>query len=162
MTSAPSSASRTACARPCPRAAHVTKATRPCRPPPPAIATIPFIRRSVMGTCSAPETITAPKRGSVIYRTRRKFWPPTAFVRSLALRPAQLPQRDAVIPDLGHVADLVVTEVHHVDVVGLGAVAGRRYRSTLACVCPAEDAERCHVVARLVDGERPHLGGAVG
>ena len=36
--------------------------------------------------------------------------------------PAELPQAVSVVPDLGHVADLVAVEVHDVDVVGRDAL----------------------------------------
>src|SRR6516162_5402321 len=80
---------------------------------------------------------------------------------AIPLCPPKLPQGDPVVPDLGHVADLVAVKVHDVDVVGLSALAGRRYRPALPGVCSAEDAERRHVVPRLVDGERTQLGVAV-
>ena len=56
MTSAPSRASRTACARPCPRAAPVTNATRPSRVPvAPAISVLSISPRQaskLTETCS--------------------------------------------------------------------------------------------------------------
>src|SRR5262245_17116063 len=44
MMSAPSLASRMACARPWPRAAPVMNATRPSRVPPDAVTAAPFVR----------------------------------------------------------------------------------------------------------------------
>jgi hypothetical protein len=50
------------------------------------------------------------------------------------LDPAELLHGPAGVPDLGHVADLAVLELHHVDVVGAGALAGRGHRAALAAV----------------------------
>ena len=50
------------------------------------------------------------------------------------LDPAKLPHGPARVPDLGHVADLAVLELHHIDVVAAGALAGWRHRSAVGAV----------------------------
>ena len=49
----------------------------------------------------------------------------------------------------------VALEVHHIDIVGLRRFTGRRHRATVPAVRAAKNPEGRHVVAVLVDGERP-------
>ncbi len=48
----------------------------------------------------------------------------------VSLRPAQLPQRDHVVPDFCHVAYFTAIEFHGVDIVGSHRFASRRNRAT--------------------------------
>src|SRR5262245_58977916 len=78
-----------------------------------------------------------------------------------AVLPAELLERPARIPDLGHVADFSIRELHVVDVVRLGALArGRRPART--GVRALEHRIGRHGAARLVDRERSELIAAVG
>src|SRR5215469_3967991 len=67
--------------------------------------------------------------------------------------PAEIPQGPAGVPDLGHVTDLAVLKLHHVDVVGAGALAGGRYLAALAAVGAREHGAGADVVALRVGGE---------
>ncbi len=57
----------------------------------------------------------------------------------VCLRPTQLTQTDSVVPDLGHVANAITVELHHVDVVRLDALSGGRHRSAFARIRAAKD-----------------------
>src|SRR5215472_3540043 len=67
--------------------------------------------------------------------------------------PAEFPHGPASVPDLGHMADLAVLELHHVDVVGAGALAGGGHRAALASVGAGEHGVGADVVALMVGGE---------
>lgn len=79
-----------------------------------------------------------------------------------ASHPPELPEAEAVVPDLGHVADLVALELHDVDVVGLDGFAGGGDGAAVVGVGGAEDAEAGDVSAFLVDGEGLDLVAGVG
>src|SRR5262249_19202389 len=70
------------------------------------------------------------------------------------LRPAEFLHGQTGVPDFGHVADLVAVEVHHIDIVGLGALARRRARTALAAMRRMEDTIGGDVFSLLVGGER--------
>src|SRR6476659_9364702 len=65
MMSAPSAASRTACARPWPRAAPVTNATRPSRGPPVAVTAAPFVKLRTRLTAELERVLVTRRAGSV-------------------------------------------------------------------------------------------------
>src|SRR5215510_4182999 len=67
--------------------------------------------------------------------------------------PAEFSHGPAGVPDLGHVADLAVLELHHVDIVAAGALAGWRHRAALAGVGAGEHGAGADVVAVMVGGE---------
>src|SRR5215467_9435621 len=67
--------------------------------------------------------------------------------------PAEFPHGPARVPDLGHMTDLAVIELHHVDVVAAGALAGWGHRAALAAVGAGEHCVGAYVVALLVGGE---------
>src|SRR5215471_700257 len=69
--------------------------------------------------------------------------------------PAEFLPGPAGVPDLGHVADLAVLELHHVDVVAAGALAGGRHRAARAAVGAREHRVGADVGALLVGGEGP-------
>ena len=50
------------------------------------------------------------------------------------LGPAEFLQSPVGVPDLGHVADLAVLELHHIDVVAAGAFAGWGQRAAVGAV----------------------------
>src|SRR5262249_19523443 len=68
-------------------------------------------------------------------------------------RPAEFPHGPAGVPDLGHVADLAVLELHHVDIVGAGALAGWGHRAAVAAVGAREHGVGGDVFALMVGGE---------
>src|SRR3954451_24429505 len=63
MMSAPSSASRIACARPWPRAAPVMKATRPSRLPFDAVTAAPFVGLRIRLTAELERVLVRPSGG---------------------------------------------------------------------------------------------------
>src|SRR5215475_1387446 len=67
--------------------------------------------------------------------------------------PAEFPHGPAGVPDLGHVADLAVLELHHIDIVGAGALACWGHWAALAGVGAREHGAGADVVALLVGGE---------
>src|SRR6516165_6891872 len=67
--------------------------------------------------------------------------------------PTEFPHCPAGVPDLGHVADLAVLELHHVDIVGAGAFAGGGHRAALAAVGAGEHGAGADVIALMVGGE---------
>src|SRR5688572_26614695 len=85
--------------------------------------------------------------------------PPSGGVNSVAVpgapgsRPAELLQRDARIPDLREMANAPVLEVHHVDIVGMCALAGGRAGTAVPGMRPGEDRVCGDVLALLVDSE---------
>src|SRR5216683_650202 len=75
--------------------------------------------------------------------------------------PTQFLQSPAGIPDLGHVPDLVAVELHRIDVVRFGALAGRR-RATLSGMRAGEYRKGRDVVSFGIHGERLQVVAAVG
>src|ERR1700754_3332437 len=65
MMSAPSLASRMACARPWPRAAPVMNATRPSRGPPVAVTAAPFVKLRTRLTAELERVLTTLTTGSI-------------------------------------------------------------------------------------------------
>lgn len=78
------------------------------------------------------------------------------------LGPAEILHREAGVPYLGHVNDLVTLELHDIDVVGARATARRRNRAAGARMGSMEDAVGSNVVPGGVCGERLHLVASVG
>src|SRR5262245_45226793 len=74
-----------------------------------------------------------------------------------SLCPSNLFETVCVIPNLGHVADAIAVEGHHVDVIRLDLLPGGRHGAAGAGVRAPEDAVRGDVAAPFVDGERPDL-----
>lgn len=64
------------------------------------------------------------------------------------------------MPDFGHVRDLSAFELHDVDVVGFGGLAGRLARATCQ-VGAGENAIGADIVALGIGGEGPNLVAAV-
>src|SRR5215472_3568244 len=69
------------------------------------------------------------------------------------LDPAEFLHGPARVPDLGHMADLAVLELHHVDIVAAGALAGWRHRAAFGAVSTREHGVGADVIALLVGGE---------
>src|SRR5215469_1298724 len=67
--------------------------------------------------------------------------------------PAKFPHGPAGVPDLAHVTDLAVLELHHVDIVAAGALAGWGHRAALAGVRAREHGVDGDVIALVVRGE---------
>src|SRR5690349_2982841 len=67
--------------------------------------------------------------------------------------PAEFPHGPAGVPDLGHVADLAVLELHHVGIVAAGALASWGHRAALAAVGAGEHGAGADSVALMVGGE---------
>src|SRR5215471_3217466 len=67
--------------------------------------------------------------------------------------PAEFLHGPSRVPDLGHVADLAVLELHHIDIVAAGALAGWRHRAALPAVGAREHGIGADVIALLVGGE---------
>src|SRR5215472_15887917 len=67
--------------------------------------------------------------------------------------PAEFSHGPPGVPDLGHVADLAVLELHHVNVVAAGALASWGHRAALAAVGTGEHGVGADVIALMVGGE---------
>src|SRR5436190_22891497 len=67
--------------------------------------------------------------------------------------PAEFPHGPAGLPDPGHVADLAVLELHHVDVVAAGALASWGHRAAFTAVGAGEHGVDTDVIALMVGGE---------
>src|SRR5215472_17036456 len=79
--------------------------------------------------------------------------------RAGLLDPAEFPHCPAGVPDLGHVADFAVLELHHVDVVAAGALTGGGQRAALGAVSAREHGVGADVVTLIVGGEGlDHVG----
>lgn len=78
-------------------------------------------------------------------------------IRSFALSPAELFQRVAIVPDLGHVPDLVTVEIHHIGVVGGNGFYSRRSVSCVYRVCTVGNCTRGYVSVFVIDSERLQL-----
>src|SRR6266478_9574806 len=70
--------------------------------------------------------------------------------------PAKVLHRQSSIPDLCHMADLVALEFHNVDIVGAGALAGRRTGTTLTTMSPRKHSEGTDTFPIVVGGKRFH------
>ena len=77
------------------------------------------------------------------------------------LGPAELFHRQAGMPYLGHVDDLVALELHDIDVVGAGPTSGRRNGTAGAGMGAMKHAVGRDVVSRCVGSERLYLVVAV-
>src|SRR6266516_508139 len=90
---------------------------------------------------------------SPLGETRPAVWPVFRYPSGGLPGPAEFLQGPAGVPDFGHVADLAVRELHHVDVVAAGALAGGGHRAALAGVGAGEHGVGADVVALMVGGE---------
>lgn len=92
---------------------------------------------------------TAPSRSATT--------PALPEARPISLHPSKLFQGNAVIPDLGHVANPIAVELHHIHVVGFHLFARRRDRTTVSCMSTAEHSERGYVVPLLIHSKRSKI-----
>src|SRR5204863_9900089 len=67
--------------------------------------------------------------------------------------PAEFPHGPAGVPDLGHMADLAVLELHYVGIVAAGALASRGHRAALAAVSAGKHGAGADSIALMVGGE---------
>ena len=123
------------------------------------------------GRDSSPRRRKTPRNGFRVRRTREAATPsagegPVAGASQAelidCLGPAQLPQGDPGMPNLRHVANAIALELHHVHVVGLRALAGRRHWAAVPGVGAGEDGVGDDMVPLRVDRERLQLVTTVG
>src|SRR6516164_1747054 len=86
-------------------------------------------------------------------RERKPGCPPAWMPSGESPDPAEFLHGPVGVPDLGHVADLAVVELHRVHIVAAGALAGWRHRAALAAVGTREHGVGADVVALLVGSE---------
>src|SRR5437763_13270596 len=73
------------------------------------------------------------------------------------LCPSEFAHLPTGVPDLRHVADLVAVEFHHIDVIGAGALSGRRTGTALASMGGRKHPICAYAVALGISRERFYL-----